>query len=68
MTFEEVCALINYEAMQGVAYTSRYGKYPDRDRVTEILDALRIIHRELMGQTVIDRKLASFLFVINDQV
>ena len=68
MTFDEAKALIEYEMLEGVAYTSRFGAYPDRVRVEEILEALRTIHRELRGQSVIDRKLAASLFVINDQI
>jgi hypothetical protein len=68
MTFEQARALIEHEALAGVAYTSRYGEYPSRGRVGEILEALRTIQRELKGQEVIDRKLAAFLFIINDQV
>jgi hypothetical protein len=68
MTFEEAKALIENEMLEGVAYTSRFGKYPDRERVEEILGALRTIHCELRGQSVIDRKLAASLFIINDQV
>lgn len=51
-----------------MACTSRHGAYPDRARVAEILEALRTIHRELKGQTVLDRRLAASLFTINDQV
>ena len=68
MTFEEARAIIEFEASEGVVYTSRHGVYPDRARVEEILEALRVIHRELKGQAVIDRKLAAALFVISDQV
>jgi hypothetical protein len=68
MTFEEARAIIEFEASEGVVYTSRHGLYPDRARVEEILEALRTIHRELRGQAVIDRKLAACLFIINDQV
>lgn len=68
MTFEEATVLMEYEMLEGVAYTSRHGVYPDRARVEEILEALRVIQRELRGQAVIDRKLAACLFVINDQV
>lgn len=68
MTFEEARALIEFEASEGVAYSSRHGVYPDRARLAEILEALRTIHRELKGQTVIDRELAALLFAINDQV
>jgi len=68
MTFEEARAIIEFEASEGVAYTSRHGVYPDRARVEEILEALRTIHQELKGQTVIERKLAAMLFVISDQV
>ena len=68
MTFEEAKAIIEFEASEGVAYTSRHGVYPDQVRVAETLEALRTIHRDLKGQTVIDRKLAASLFVISDQV
>ena len=68
MTFEEAKAIIEFEASEGVVLTSRHDVYPDRARVEEILDALRTIHRELKGQTVIDRKLAALLFIIIDQV
>jgi len=68
MTFEQARAIIEFEASEGIVYTSRHGVYPDRARVQEILEALRTIHRELKGQTVIDRKLAALLFVISDQV
>jgi len=68
MTFEEARAIIEFEASEGIAYTSRHGVYPIRARVEEILEALRTIHRALKGQTVIDRKLAASLFVISDQV
>jgi aminoglycoside phosphotransferase len=68
MTLEEARVLLEYEATEGLAYTSRYGAYPDRARMEEIKEALRTIHRELRGQAVIDRKLAAFLFAINDQV
>ena len=68
MTFEEARTLIEYEVSEGVAYTSRFGEYPERARVEQILEALRTIHRELRGQTVIDRQLASMLFALNDQV
>ena len=68
MTFDEARAIIEFEALEGVVYTSRHGVYPDRARVEEILEALRTIHRELKGQTVIDRKLAALLFIISDQV
>ena len=68
MTYEEARAIIEFEASEGVACTSRHGVYPDRVRVEEILEALRTIHQALKGQTVIDRKLAASLFVISDQV
>ncbi|HWQ90232.1 MAG TPA: hypothetical protein VN673_01080 [Clostridia bacterium] len=68
MDFEQARALIEYEASKGIAYTSRYGEYPDRARVSKILEALRVIHQQLRGQLTIDRKLAACLFVINDQV
>jgi hypothetical protein len=68
MNFAQAKSLIEHESMEGVACTSRHGKYPDRTRVDEILEALRVIHDKLRGETTIDRKLAASLFVINDQV
>ena len=68
MTFAEARALIAHEVTEGVAYTSRFGEYPDRAKVEQILEALRTIHRELRGQTVIDRQLAAHLFILMDQV
>lgn len=68
MNFEQAKALIEYESLKGVAYTSRHGHYPDSSRFDEILKALRVIHHELRHQQTIDRKLAAALFVINDQV
>jgi hypothetical protein len=68
MNFEQAKALIEHECFKGVAYTSRHGEYPDRARFGEILEALRVIHHELRGHDTIDRKLASALFVISDQV
>jgi len=68
MDFEQAKALVEYEAYHGIAYTSRHGAYPDRGRVGEISEALRVIHQHLRAQATIDRKLATCLFIINDQV
>jgi hypothetical protein len=40
MTFEQARALIEHEALAGVAYTSRYGKYPIPGGIGEIPGAL----------------------------
>ena len=68
MTLDEARSLIEYEALEGIAVSSRHGEYPDRARVEEILEALRTLHRELRGQETLDRKLAACLFILNDQV
>ena len=35
MDFEEAKSIIIYESTEGVAYTSRHGAYPDRERVDQ---------------------------------
>ena len=67
MDFEEAKSIIIYESTEGVAYTSRHGAYPDRERVDQIIEALKTINEKITGDDAMDRKLAAALFVINDQ-
>ena len=68
MNLTEAKEVLFKESMEGVAYTSRFGEYPDRSQGLKIIEALRVIYKELKGEEVIDRQLAASLFVINDQV
>lgn len=68
MDINEAQAIIESESLEGIAYSTKYGEYPDVKKVKMIVEALKVIHANLKGATSIDRGLASSLFIINDQV
>ena len=68
MNFDEAKKIIQYESMDGIAYTSRFGDYPSKAELKKLLEALETVHQHLDGATTIDRSLAASLFVISDQV
>lgn len=68
MNFEEAIKVIEYEASEGIAYTSRVGTYPSKAEVKQLLLALEVIHDNLKGEALISRNLAASLFIINDQI
>lgn len=68
MNAEEARALILRESTEGIAYSSRWGKYPDRAHFSQIIEAIQILHRNNRGQKQVDRELVAALFVIGDQV
>ena len=68
MNLTEAKELLFKESMEGVAYTSRFGEYPDKEHGLKIIEALKVIYEELKDEDVIERQLAASLFVLNDQV
>jgi len=67
MKYEEAKLFIKYHALEGVAYTSRFGEYPNKIEVTKIVTALEVILENVKGSKFIERELAGWLFAINDQ-
>ena len=68
MNVDEARTLIIDESINGIAYTSRMGEYPDREHFDRIISALRIIHNENKGNEFVDRRLFCALFILGDQV
>ena len=50
MNAEEARALILRESTEGIAYSTRWGKYPDRAHFSQIIEAIQILHRNNRGQ------------------
>lgn len=68
MSPTEAYDLVVKESEEGIAYTSRMGDYSTKEHFYKIIDAINILAKELQGKENIDRKLASALFVIGNQV
>ncbi|MBQ4880579.1 hypothetical protein J8M21_25605 [Pseudoalteromonas luteoviolacea] len=68
MNYKEAKEIVQFHATEGIAYTSRFGKYPNREDFTKLLEALEMISGEVSGAESIERELVSWLFTISDQV
>lgn len=68
MNYEDAQTLIKHHAYDGIAYTSRFGEYPNKQERAQLFRALSVIAEKLRGETQINRELASWLFTVVDQV
>ena len=68
MDFPQAKKIIQFHALGGIAYTSRFGEYPSREKLSELTDALALIVQVVCFNKNIEKELAGWLLVLPDQI